>query len=155
MTKERKEVICDILNDYYFKSDPVVGIGISESINYLFAEDVTEEEMLEIGLFTQEQIDQANKDNMSAPEQFELDEECEDKMVSHPPHYQSASGLEVIDAIDAFVEGLEGKEAVYTGNVLKYVCRWKKKNGIQDLNKAKWYLERLIKTVEKETTENE
>lgn len=67
-----------------------------------------------------------------------------DVMVSHPNHYQSDSGLEVIDVIEAFTEGLEGMEAVDTANVLKYICRWKKKNGVQDLKKAKWYLEHLI-----------
>lgn len=67
-----------------------------------------------------------------------------DEMVSHPNHYQSDSGLEVIDVIEAFTEGLEGMEAVDTANVLKYICRWKKKNGVQDLKKAKWYLEHLI-----------
>jgi hypothetical protein len=30
------------------------------------------------------------------------------------------------------------------GNVIKYVCRWRKKNGIEDLKKAKHYLELLI-----------
>ena len=67
-----------------------------------------------------------------------------DEMVSHPNHYQSDYGLEVIDVIEAFTDGLTGMEAVDTANVLKYICRWKKKNGLQDLKKAKWYLEHLI-----------
>ena len=75
--------------------------------------------------------------------------ECDDKMVSHPDHYQSNNGLEVIDAIEAFTEGLEGIEATDTGNVLKYMCRWKKKNGLQDLKKAMWYLNHLINHVKK------
>lgn len=33
-------------------------------------------------------------------------------------------------------------------NVLKYIYRWKEKNGIQDLKKAKWYLTDLIKKLE-------
>ena len=74
----------------------------------------------------------------------------EDKMVSHPPHYQSSTGLETIDVIEAFTSDLTGTEAVCTGNVLKYTCRWKHKNGVQDLKKAKWYLDRLIKHLEKE-----
>lgn len=73
--------------------------------------------------------------------------ESQDAMVSHPGHYQSENGLEVIDAIEAFTEGLTGIEATDTGNVLKYMCRWKKKNGIQDLEKAQWYLTHLIKRV--------
>ena len=70
--------------------------------------------------------------------------ESNDPMVSHPSHYQSKSGLEVIDVIEAFTDGLEGIEACDTGNIIKYMCRWKQKNGIQDLKKARWYLEHLI-----------
>lgn len=65
-------------------------------------------------------------------------------MVSHPAHYQSKAGLEVIDIIEAFTANLTGIEAFDTGNVIKYICRWKEKNGIEDLEKAKWYLEHLI-----------
>lgn len=79
-----------------------------------------------------------------------------DTMVNHPNHYQSETGLEVIDVIEAFTFDLKGIEATDTGNVLKYMCRWKAKNGLQDLKKAHWYLEHLIKhveTLEKENTE--
>lgn len=79
--------------------------------------------------------------------------ESTDKMVSHPNHYQSESGLEVIDVIKAFTSDLQGIEAVDTGNVIKYICRWKKKNGIQDLEKAKWYLTDLIEEVKKQETD--
>ena len=72
-------------------------------------------------------------------------------MVNHPPHYKSKTGLEAIDVIEAFTDGLNGIEATDTGNVIKYICRWKSKNGLQDLKKAKWYLEHLIERVEKNT----
>ena len=68
---------------------------------------------------------------------------CED-VVNHPSHYQSKSGLETIQVIEAFTADLVGIEAVCTANALKYLCRWKHKNGLQDLEKAKWYLEYLI-----------
>lgn len=68
--------------------------------------------------------------------------------VNHPSHYQSKSGLEAIDVIEAFCDGLEGIEAFCTGNALKYLCRWKSKNGIEDLRKAEWYLQRLIRHME-------
>ena len=70
--------------------------------------------------------------------------ESKDKMVSHPDHYQSSKGIEVIDCIEAFTEGLDGIEATDTGNIIKYACRWKKKNGIQDLEKILWYTQHLI-----------
>lgn len=67
--------------------------------------------------------------------------------VNRPSHYQSSSGIECIDAIQAVVERLDGFEAVCTANVVKYVWRWKDKNGVEDLRKAQWYLSRLIKTL--------
>ena len=77
-----------------------------------------------------------------------------DTMVNHPNHYQSETGLEVIDVIEAFTFDLKGIEATDTGNVLKYMCRWKAKNGLQDLKKAHWYLEHLIEHIEKLDKEN-
>ena len=70
--------------------------------------------------------------------------ESSDTMVSHPSHYQSGKGLEVINVIEAFTDGLVGIEATDTGNILKYACRWSKKNGIQDLEKILWYTTHLI-----------
>ena len=67
--------------------------------------------------------------------------------VNKPAHYQGK--VECIDAIEAAVEGLEGLEAVCTANVIKYVWRWKKKNGIEDCYKAKWYLNKLIDEIMK------
>lgn len=81
--------------------------------------------------------------------------ETNDKMVSHPPHYQSATGLEVIDVIEAFTAELKGIEAADTANVIKYICRWNHKNGLQDLKKAMWYLTHLINHIEKTEKEND
>lgn len=69
-------------------------------------------------------------------------------MVDHPNHYQSTTGLEAIDVIEAFTSDISGIEAFCTGNAIKYLCRWKKKNGIEDLRKAEWYLNRLIRHIE-------
>ena len=71
--------------------------------------------------------------------------ESDDKMVSHPEHYQSENGFEVIDVIEAFTKDLKGIEAVDTGKIIKYACRWHKKNGIQDLEKILWCTSHLIK----------
>lgn len=68
--------------------------------------------------------------------------------INHPEHYKTENGLETIDVIEAFTEGLQGGEATSTGNILKYMCRWKKKNGLEDLKKAQWYLNRLIDSVQ-------
>jgi hypothetical protein len=63
--------------------------------------------------------------------------------VNNPSHYNQG-GIECIDAIAEGVRGLSGMEAVCTGNAIKYLWRWKHKNGVEDLQKAKWYIERLI-----------
>lgn len=70
--------------------------------------------------------------------------ESTDKMVSHPKHYQSEKGIELIDVIEAFTADLTGIEAVDTGHLIRYSCRWMNKNGIQDLEKLMWYCQHLI-----------
>lgn len=67
--------------------------------------------------------------------------------VNHPAHY-TQGGVECIDAIEAAVIGLSGIEAVCTGNAIKYLWRWKQKNGVEDLKKARWYIDRLIEREE-------
>lgn len=64
--------------------------------------------------------------------------------VDHPNHYQSSKGIEVIDVIDAFTENLTGVVAFDIGCAIKYMCRWKKKNGTEDLRKAIWYIQHAI-----------
>lgn len=64
----------------------------------------------------------------------------------NPDYYRG--NIECIDAIDQVTAGLSGPVAVYTANVIKYMWRWKDKNGVEDLKKAKWYLDRLIETLE-------
>lgn len=65
-------------------------------------------------------------------------------MVNHPSHYQTSSGMEVIDVIEAFDLGFN------LGNVCKYILRCgKKDDAVQELKKAKWYLEREITNREK------
>lgn len=66
--------------------------------------------------------------------------------VNHPSHY-TQGGIECIDAIEAACTGLNGEEGYCVGQVIKYIWRWKHKNGLQDLEKAQWYLNRLIANV--------
>lgn len=63
--------------------------------------------------------------------------------VSPPSHY-CHGGIECIDAIESATHDLTGAEAVLTGQVIKYLWRWKWKNGVEDLRKARFYLDRLI-----------
>lgn len=77
----------------------------------------------------------------------------EDDVVNHPSHY-TAGKVECIDALESATIGLEGIEAVCTANAIKYLWRWKHKNGVQDLKKAKWYIDRLIQIKENQESEN-
>jgi hypothetical protein len=61
----------------------------------------------------------------------------------NPDHYKNA--VETIDAIEASMTP-EAFRGYLKGNVLKYVTRYEKKNGLEDLNKANWYLSKLINT---------
>jgi hypothetical protein len=64
-----------------------------------------------------------------------------DKYVENPPHYTKGK-IEVADFI------IDQKLSYIEGNIVKYICRYKYKNGIQDLKKAQWYLDKLIETKE-------
>lgn len=64
-------------------------------------------------------------------------------MVNHPSHY-TQGGIECIDAIKAATVGKTGIEAVCVANIVKYLWRYEEKNGLEDVKKARWYLERLI-----------
>ena len=83
-----------------------------------------------------------------SPKKDENDKPVKKDMVNHPAHYKTKKGLEAIDVIEAFTEGLNGIEATDTGNIIKYACRWKKKNGIEDLKKIRWYVNHLINYLE-------
>ena len=69
--------------------------------------------------------------------------DAEEDTVNHPSHYTQGN-IECIEAIAEATKQLQGIEAVATANVIKYVWRWKFKNGIEDLRKAQWYLNHLI-----------
>ena len=76
-----------------------------------------------------------------------------DDPVNHPSHY-TRGGIECIDAIQSAITGLSGVEAWLTGSIIKYVWRQKHKNGVQDLQKARFYLNRLIKYYDDKKTED-
>ena len=61
--------------------------------------------------------------------------------IKHPDHY--TKGIEMWDY--AYSQGLD----FFEGNVVKYICRWKEKGGIEDLRKAVTYIEKIIERNEK------
>jgi len=75
-------------------------------------------------------------------------------MVNSPSHYNQT--IECIDAMKAMTEGgMEPPKIIVTAHqahcwqtIFKYLWRWTYKNGVEDLKKCRWYLDRLIKEVE-------
>lgn len=68
--------------------------------------------------------------------------------IKSPNHYVSESGIEVFDVQEAFIHELKGMAASYWCNIVKYILRFQRKNGVEDLKKAKYYLEKLIEEEE-------
>ncbi len=62
--------------------------------------------------------------------------------VNHPLHYEGA--IECIDAIEAALGDGELFRAYLSGNAFKYLWRFRKKHGVEDLQKCKWYVEKLL-----------
>ena len=74
--------------------------------------------------------------------------ELQSDMVNSPPHYNS-SGIECLDAIEAATG--EGYQHYLQGNILKYLWRYRYKGKpVEDLQKARFYLDRLILVLENE-----
>jgi hypothetical protein len=67
----------------------------------------------------------------------------QDDMVNHPKHYTQGE-IETIDKIKYLTEDFNGIEAVCLGNFIKYIDRCNLKGGMEDLEKAKWYLDRFL-----------
>ena len=70
--------------------------------------------------------------------------------VNSPPNNKSGN-KECIDAIEESMTA-EAFKGYLKGNIQKYMWRYESKKGLQDVLKAQWYLNRLVKTLEKEET---
>ena len=99
-------------------------------------------------------IEEENKKRVTTNRQILSDIDalrCEDNKeaknndnIIRPNHYASDKGFEVFDVQEAFIHELKGMSASYWCNIVKYILRFQKKNGVEDLKKAKYYLEKLI-----------
>ena len=67
--------------------------------------------------------------------------------VNHPAHY-TQGGIECIEAIKASMTASEYR-GYLKGNAMKYMWRYQHKGGVEDLKKARWYLDRLISEVDR------
>ena len=73
----------------------------------------------------------------------EIGEAMEDK-INHPMHYTQGK-YETIDVIEDTVEDFN---SFLQGNIIKYISRYKHKNGVEDLKKARFYLNKLIDNID-------
>lgn len=68
-------------------------------------------------------------------------------MICHPAHYNQGN-IECIDAMVAATVNKRGIEAICVSNIIKYLWRYEAKNGLEDVKKAQFYLNRLIDELE-------
>jgi len=88
-------------------------------------------------------LDSSTKDSLKA-----ISKKYNEKqdVVNKPAHYNQG-GIECIEYIQQ-VTG-DGFAAYCQGNVTKYLHRWQYKNGLEDLKKAQWYLNKMVEAVDK------
>lgn len=67
--------------------------------------------------------------------------------VNSPEHYTQGR-FETIDIIEDAVKGADPFEAVCQANIIKYITRYRHKNGVEDVKKAIWYANKLVETLE-------
>jgi hypothetical protein len=65
----------------------------------------------------------------------------------NPAHYQQGA-IQCIEALESATIGKSGIEAVCTANIIKYLWRYEAKGGVEDVRKARWYLEHLVAVLE-------
>ena len=112
--------------------------------NYACVFDEMSDDMLNKCYNWYKELDQAACENA---EDICCNKEPNVDMVNHPSHY-TQGGIECIDALKAATVSKTGIEAVCTANAIKYLWRYEEKNGIEDVKKARWYIDRLIKELE-------
>lgn len=81
-----------------------------------------------------------NGDQFRDIEQFE---DGKTDLINHPSHYTEGRKYEPLDVI------VDWNLSYMEGNILKYLSRWRRKNGVEDLKKARFYLDYLIRREEK------
>ena len=72
-----------------------------------------------------------------------LDESIEVDMINQPPHY-TYGDIEIIDFIEQVTAQYPPELAFAIGSAIKYIARANHKNGKEDIDKAKWYLQRVF-----------
>ena len=151
MTRKEKEIIlyhyCD--NRTFNCTDCPLSKKYDKETNeytdtYACVFDEMSDDMLNKCYNWYKELDQASCENA---EDSCCNKESNVDMVNHPSHY-TQGGIECIDALKAATVSKTGIEAVCTANAIKYLWRYEEKNGIEDVKKARWYIDRLIRELE-------
>ena len=151
MTRKEKEIIlyhyCD--NRTFNCTDCPLSKKYDKETNeytdtYAYVFDEMSDDMLNKCYNWYKELDQASCENA---EDSCCNKEQNVDMVNHPSHY-TQGGIECIDCIKSATVGKVGIEAFCVGNAIKYLFRYEEKNGIEDVKKARWYIDRLIKELE-------
>lgn len=150
-------------NEYDWKIDP--DCRQDRSSGKCVTRKMTSEEIAKYGLAKKEDIDMSVKLDVDeaiqkeeekkearastidiVKEVTEMMEMLPDEIINHPKHYTFGK-VEVIDYIEDKLTS-EEFEGYCIGNTLKYLSRYRHKGGTDDLKKARWYLDRIIKVKE-------
>ena len=123
----------DILDEYDFKRF----VGMMDLINDTIT--ILEEEKENISIKAKGRELLETLDNLVT--------DSANDIINKPNHYQllvKDRVVEVIDIIDSIVQNYPPKQAVRVANIIKYILRASKKNGLEDFKKAKKYIEMLL-----------
>lgn len=82
-------------------------------------------------------------DFYSLPDENEETKKTLDDKVNHPSHY-TYGDIEIMDFIEQVTKDYKPELAFAIGNAIKYISRANRKNGKEDLDKARWYLNRAF-----------
>lgn len=71
------------------------------------------------------------------------------------PHHYRKGKIECIDAIESATTGKTGFEGALVANIIKYLWRYEEKNGLEDVKKTQWYINKLVQAVQEREENND
>lgn len=159
VTKEQYDNACKLVDDGYtlwfggkcpvnkyakviVKGDFACSKGDAHQYNW---ENVKAYKVLRENAWSTDDMPKLKPEGSREPISFNCRCETEElpDVVNHPSHYTNGK-VECIDALESATVGKTGIEAVCVANVIKYLWRYEDKNGLEDIKKAQWYLNKLI-----------
>lgn len=152
--------LINTVNDSKWAEIPGQWVQIADSDPCLETDTVgwTTKQLMELSMHDEPILEDGSRRayyvTFEPPVSFTLDQDEQTTVVDHPNYYLT-SRFEAIDIIDDFCDKLHGRIAFDNGNAIKYILRWHRKNGVEDLKKAIWYIQDIIKQIESEEQTHE